>query len=285
MSKIKTSLVLEGGGMRGAYSAGALAWLIDQGIEFDCCYGISTGAVHMVSFLMKSKEFLYELPVNKITDPRIVGIRPLLRCGRIVDYDYLFDVILAKEENYDISPLKDCKDGQIGLYSLSKGKTFYHSTKDISMKLLEASTSLPILGTIVKEDGEEYLDGGITDMIPIQKAVDDGCKRHLIITTKPGDYERKPAKPFVVWLMKKSYPQCENISEDYKIRHINYMKQINMIKDLEKKKEAVYIYPSRHSNVTRLGGSFEELDALYKLGYSDMENRKEEILSLFKKDE
>lgn len=285
MSKIKTSLVLEGGGMRGAYSAGALAWLIDQGIEFDCCYGISTGAVHMVSFLMKSKEFLYELPVNKITDPRIVGIRPLLRCGRIVDYDYLFDVILAKEENYDISPLKDCKDGQIGLYSLSKGKTFYHSTKDISMKLLEASTSLPILGTIVKEDGEEYLDGGITDMIPIQKAVDDGCKRHLIITTKPGDYERKPAKPFVVWLMKKSYPQCENISEDYKIRHINYMKQINMIKDLEEKKEAVYIYPSRHSNVTRLGGSFEELDALYKLGYSDMENRKEEILSLFKKDE
>ena len=285
MSKIKTSLVLEGGGMRGAYTAGALAWLIDQGIEFDCCYGISTGAVHMVSFLMKSKEFLYELPVNKITDPRIVGIRPFLRCGRIVDYDYLFDVILAKEENYDISPLKDCKDGQIGLYSLSKGKTFYHSTKDISMKLLEASTSLPILGTIVKEDGEEYLDGGITDRIPIQKAVDDGCKRHLIITTKPGDYERKPAKPFVVWLMKKSYPQCENISEDYKIRHINYMKQINMIKDLEEKKEAVYIYPSRHSNVTRLGGSFEELDALYKLGYSDMENRKEEILSLFKKDE
>ena len=54
---------------------------------------------------------------------------------------------------------------------------------------------------------------------------------------------------------------------------------------LEEKKEAVYIYPSRHSNVTRLGGSFEELDALYKLGYSDMENRKEEILSLFKKDE
>ena len=281
MSKYKTSLVLEGGGMRGAYTAGALTWLLDHEIEFDCCYGISTGAVHMASFLMKSRHFLYELPVKKITDPRIVGIRPLLRCGRIVDYDYLFDVILTEEEHYDISSLKDCKKGQIGLYSLSQGKTFYRSTREISFKQLEAATSLPILGTIVKEDGEEYLDGGITEMIPIQKAVDDCCERHLIITTKPGDYERKPAKPFIVWLMKRSYPQCDNISRDYAVRHLNYKKQIDLIKDLQSKKEAVYIYPSRHSKVTRLGGSFEDLDALFKLGYDDMEARKEEILSVF----
>ena len=282
MSKYKTSLVLEGGGMRGAYTAGALSWLIDQDIEFDCTYGISTGAVHMTNYLMKSKDFLYELAVKKITDPRIVGIRPLLRCGRIVDYDYLFDVILTKEEHFDISPLKTCRDGKIGLYHLSQGKTIYHKVNDISMKLLEASTSLPILGVIVKEDGEEYLDGGITDMIPIQRAVDDGCTRHLVITTKPGDYERKPAKDFIVWLMKKTYPQCDNISKDYKIRHINYKKQIELIKDLENKKEAVYVYPSEHSKVTRLGGSFEELDKLFWLGYNDMENKKEEIFSLLK---
>ncbi len=136
MSKIKTSLVLEGGGLRGAYTAGALTWLIDQGIEFDSSYGISTGAVHLANFLMKLKDNLYELPVNQITDPRIIGVRPFLRCGRIVDYDFLFDHILTVEDQFDISPLKNCKDGYIGLYHLSQGKTLYHSTKDITMKML-----------------------------------------------------------------------------------------------------------------------------------------------------
>ena len=80
--------------------------------------------------------------------------------------------------------------------------------------------------------------------------------------------------------MKKTYPQCDNISEDYRIRHINYEKQINLIKSLEEKKEAVYVYPSKHSKVTRLGGSREDLDELFHLGYNDMENKKEEIFSL-----
>ena len=185
MKKIKTSLVLEGGGMRGAYTAGALSWLIDHGIEFDASYGISTGAVHLANFLMKSKENLYDFSVHRIVDPRIVGLRPLLHCGRIVDYDYLFDHILTEECRFDISPLKDCREGFIGLYVLSEGKTIYFPTREISMKGLEASTSLPILGVVIKENGLELMDGGITDMIPIRQAIDDGCSRHLIITTKP----------------------------------------------------------------------------------------------------
>ena len=284
MKKIKTSLVLEGGGMRGAYTAGALSWLIDHGIEFDASYGISTGAVHLANFLMKSKENLYDFSVHRIVDPRIVGLRPLLHCGRIVDYDYLFDHILTEECRFDISPLKDCREGFIGLYVLSEGKTIYFSTREISMKGLEASTSLPILGVVIKENGLELMDGGITDMIPIRQAIDDGCSRHLIITTKPGNYERKPAKPFVVWLMKMTYPQCENISRDYAILHLNYQDQIVQIRELEENNEAVYVYPSKKSNVTRLGGSEEELNELYELGYSDMESRKEAIFELLDED-
>ena len=284
MKRIKTSLVLEGGGMRGAYTAGALSWLIDHDIEFDASYGISTGAVHLANFLMKSKEDLFDFSVRRITDPRIVGLRPLLHCGRIVDYDYLFDHIMTKECGFDISPLKDCREGFIGLYVLSKGKTIYYPTREISMKQLEASTSLPILGKIVTENGEELLDGGITDMIPIRQAIADQCNRHLIITTKPGDYERKPAKPAIVWLMKVTYPQCENISKDYEIRHLNYQDQIARIRQLEEKKEAVYVYPSKSSNVTRLGGSEEELSELFQLGYDDMENRKEAIFALLDED-
>ncbi len=284
MEKIKTSLVLEGGGLRGAYTAGALSWLIDQGIEFDSSYGISTGAVYLTNFLMKSKKDLKDFSVYHITDKRILGPKAILRCGKLVDYDYLFDQIMTKELNFDISALKDCKgEGFIGVYDLSEGKTRYLSTRQITMKQLEASTSLPILGVIVNCDGKELMDGGITDMIPIRKSAADGCNRHLIITTKPYDYVRKPAKPAIVWLMKKVYPQCDNISKDYKIRHLNYVDQINFIRDLEEKNEAVYVYPSKTSKVTRLGGTSEELGELFELGYSDMEARRDKIFALLGK--
>ncbi|MBQ1533770.1 MAG: patatin family protein, partial [Erysipelotrichaceae bacterium] len=84
-------------------------------------------------------------------------------------------------------------------------------------------------------------------------------------------------------LMKMTYPQCLNISEDYRIRHLNYQKQISLIMELVDKKEAVYVFPSRSSKVTRLGGSKEELNELFELGRSDMETRKEEIFALLKK--
>jgi len=78
--KKKTALVLEGGGLRGAYTAGALSWLIDNGIVFDNAYGISTGAVYLSTYLLGSKENLKYFSTDGITDKRIIGLKPLLRC-------------------------------------------------------------------------------------------------------------------------------------------------------------------------------------------------------------
>ncbi|MBR4422443.1 MAG: patatin family protein, partial [Erysipelotrichaceae bacterium] len=246
--KHKTALVLEGGGLRGAYTAGALSWLIDQEISFDSAYGISTGAVWLTNYLMKSKENLKSFSTKYITDKRIVGLKPLLRCGRLVDCEYLFDEIMTKELGFDIAPLREIKtDAKIGVYVLEEGKTEYLPVKEIEMQELKASTSLPILGQVFESHGRHLLDGGITDMIPIEQAIADGCDRCLVITTKPGDYVRKPAKKFVVSVMKRSYPQCENISRDYEIRHLNYQKQIALIKELQSEEKAVYVYPSRPS--------------------------------------
>ena len=286
MSKHKTALVLEGGGMRGAYTAGALSWLLDNNISFDNAYGISTGAVYLAAYLNNSKKDLFDFSVKGIADKRVVGIKPLLHCGRIVDYDTLFDKILPDEFGFDIEKIKASNiNAYIGLYDLKVGKTNYYPVKNLNMTQLKASTSLPILGKLVKYEGQELLDGGITDMIPINKAVEDGCDRNLVITTKPAGYIRKPAKNIVVKLMKSVYPQCENISKDYKVRHINYNNQIKLIKELESENKAVFMYPSKDSEVTRLKGSTQQLTDLYQLGYSDMENRKEEIFRLVKGDD
>lgn len=277
----KCSLVLEGGGMRGAYTAGALTWLLDNGIDIENCYGISTGAVHLCNFMTRDKENLLYFSTVGIADKRYIGLPALLRCGKFVDYDYLFNYIMTEERKYDLSPLKESKvRGIFGLYKLSSGKTEYYSLNDATINHLKASTTLPVLGKVVNIDGEEYFDGGITDMIPIEEAVRDGNEKFVIITTKPEDYVRKPSSSFVVNLMKIMYKQCPQLSKDYAVRHENYYKQINLINSLVEKGDAIYCFPTRHSDVTRLGGSIEELKALFDMGYEDMEERRDAILRI-----
>lgn len=285
MKNKKTSLVLEGGGMRGAFTAGALSWLVDNNIEFDNAYGISTGAVHLCSFLKKSKEDLESFSTIHIADKRVVGLKAFLKCGKIVNYNFLFQDLMPNQLGFSMNPIKENKtNAYIGLYELQEGKTFYHSAKEMSLLELQAACTLPILGGIVNYNGRNLLDGGITDMIPIEESIKDGCTAHLVISTKPITYVRKPAKKAIVKLMKHWYPSCKQISKDYEIRHINFKKQIDTIKQEVEKENALYIYPTIESKVTRLGGTHEQLLDLYYHGYKTMEEHKEEILHLLKKD-
>ena len=284
MKKIKTSLVLEGGGMRGAYTAGALSWLVDNGIEFDNAYGISTGAVHLCNYLLKDTKNLFDFSTKYITDKNAIGVRAIVRSGHLVDYDYLFKDLMIKELKFDFDSLHKVKtDAKIGVYELKTGKTEYHPIKELDLEELKAACTLPLLGKTAKLGDREMLDGGITDMIPVEQAVKDGCNRHLIITTKPKDFVRKPSNGAVVQIMKMRYKNCPNIGDDYKIRHHNYYLQISAIKNLVEEGKALYIYPSQSSKVSRLGGSQEELEKLYALGRADMEANKEAIFALLKK--
>lgn len=283
MSK-KISLVLEGGGMRGAYTAGCLSWLIDEGIEFDYAYGISTGAVHLTSYLFKNKDFLHEMSTEVIAEKSVQGLPALLREGSFVAYNRMFNYYLKGKMGFDIKDVigKTKTKAKYGVYCLNENKTIYLDLKDMNMTLLKACCSLPIIGKVVKYEDKEYLDGGITKMIPIEEAVNDGCSDHLIITTKPFDYVRKQAHPFIVKLMSWVYKKCPQISIDYANRHLNYNKQIALIKELEESGHALYRYPTKESKVSRLGGDKEELRKLYELGRSDMENSRKQIYKLIK---
>ena len=283
MKKQKVALVLEGGGLRGAYTAGALSWLIDNNIEFDSAYGISTGAIHLVNYLMKNKKYLFDIAIDYIKNKKAMFLPALIRCGRIVDYDYLFGELLLNGISYDYSSLKDVKTkGYIGVYDLNEAKTVFLPVQEISLHELKAACSLPIIGKVVENNGRRMLDGGITEMIPINQSINDGNTAHLIITTKPDGYRKKPAKGIVVKVMKLLYKDCPTIGDDYAVRHINYEKQVMHIEQVQKDNCGVYVCPSRKSKVTRLSGSREDLIDLFNLGYQDMENRKTEILALFK---
>lgn len=282
LKKKKIALVLEGGGMRGAYTAGCLSWLIDEGIKFDGAYGISSGAVHLVSYLNGKKNWLFDMSTNYIPEKSSIGLGGFLKEGQVCAFDYKF-ANAKRHLGFTIEGIKTDVDAKIGLYDLSLGKVQYYSPEEMNDEMLKAAVSLPILSITRKANGHEYLDAGIVDMIPIEQAVKDGYDGFLVITTKAKDYVRKKTNPLIVNLMKIRYGKCPSIAKNYAVRADSYYKQINLIKELESKGEAVYRYPTVNmTNISRLGGEPEDLKELFNLGRSDMEAIKEDIYKLFK---
>lgn len=279
MSK-KVALVLEGGGLRGAYTAGCISWLIDNNVHIDSAYGISTGAWHMCGFLHNNSSLEKELSIKYINDKQNMGIKALFAGEGVFSFKNLLKQLTDKT-SFNLESIKNTNiNAKIGLYNLNEGKTMYYPIKDVTMQHLVAACSLPLLSKIVEIDGTKFLDGGITDMIPINEAINDKNESFIVITTKPIDFIRKPSNKFVVWLMKRIYKKYKSVGEDYEVRDKNYYDQIGTIKKLENYGCALYRFPSKHSNVTRLKGTYEELKELYDLGYQDMEKSKERIFNL-----
>lgn len=284
MSKI--GLVLEGGGMRGAYTAGALAWLIDHDIEFDYGVGISAGAVNLCSYLLKNKDYLYDIMVKYMSDKKNVGYVPMLKERRYVGYDYMFDDLLMYQVKYDVQPIKEKNlPMEFGLYDLNQEETIFFNAQDLddNLRMLKASCSLPIAGRIVDYNGYRFLDGGISVMIPIQRAVDQGCDKTIVIITKPAGYVRKAASSFMQKLMKFNYPKYKKMVTDYTHRHESYNKQMELIEEKVNEGNCLLIRPSQDIPVKRFSGDPENLKKLYELGYQDMENQKEIILQFMQK--
>ena len=279
----KIGLVLEGGGLRGAYTSGALAWLTDHNIEFDYGVGISSGAVYLTCFAMKDKHTPYDMSVHYACEPQNVGIQALLKEGHYVAYDRIFNVDLKEKSHFSIEPLLENKPNiEVGAYVLEHGRTEYFSPSDMDpdCKLLLGACALPIASAIIHYKDYHLLDGGITKMIPIERAQEVGCTKYLIITTKPKDYVRKPANGIMKTAMKQVYRQYPQVGKDYAIRHLNYYKQIEIINHLVEDGDAVHIMPSQSIKVSRFHGDTENCQKLYDLGYADMEERKEEIFNL-----
>ena len=278
----KYGLVLEGGGVRGAFTVGVLTWLNDNHITFDYNAGISSGAMYMACFLVNRMDTAYRIATDYAVDKHTAGISALLSEGHYVAYGRLIRQDILGKEHFNAEELRKAVPGmEIGVYDMEQGKTVFHPSSEVDdeLKLLHAACALPVASGIVEYNGHHFLDGGITKMIPIERALEQGCTKCMVITTKPADYVRKPASNMVKLMMKKLYPDCPQIYDDYCVRHINYYKQMDLIEDMVNKGDAVLMRPTRTIQVSRFKGDPAKCQELYELGYQDAERRKAEIIA------
>lgn len=280
---MKKGMVLEGGAMRGLYTAGCLDVLMENDISVDGYIGVSAGITFGCNY--KSRQIGRSIRYNLrfLNDPRYSGLRSLLKTGDIFGADFCYHEIPEKLDPFDYEAFVN---NPVELYTVATdaytGKSVYHkfpNGMDNDIEWMRASSSMPGVSRAVKVDGYTLFDGGVSDSIPIEYFMSLGYERNLVILTRPRGYRKKEGKlnP-VMKLMMRKYPALIPAMER---RAMEYNRVLDLLDELEKEKKVIIIAPTRDLHVKRVEKDKEKVRAIYDLGVDDTKKRVGEIKAFF----
>ncbi|MCL2294443.1 MAG: patatin family protein [Spirochaetes bacterium] len=265
-------LVLEGGGLRGNYTAGVLDAFLDAGVHFPYIIGVSAGACMASSYISRQRGRNLQILKQFHGDPRYFSIRSLLTTGSIFGKDFVFNQIPNKYLPFDwetfyksparfISVCTDCETGEPAYFEKCPEMT----NADI-LTTLEASSSMPYTSNKVKYKGKEYLDGAVTEAIPLKKAEADGYKHNVVVLTTPAGFQKKEEFRPPDWLF---YFGQKKLIHALKMRVKRYNQCLAYAEAAQQAGQAIILRPSKDLKVSRVDRNREKLLQLYELGISD----------------
>ncbi|MDF9867634.1 putative patatin/cPLA2 family phospholipase [Bacilli bacterium PM5-3] len=276
--KYEAGLVLEGGGMRASYTQGVLDFFMENDIDFTYIVGVSAGVGCGMNFISKQIGRACTLSVEYGDDKRVVGIGNLIKHGQYFNLDTIYNK-LDKEVFFDYDAFnKSDTTFYAGCFNILSGEVEYFSKKSMenSTKPIIATSSLPLLSKIVEINGKKYLDGGIKDSIPLNKSLQDGNKKNVVILTNPIEYRRP--KESSLPLVKVLYFRYPKLIEALKQRDTVYNNMLDKINEMEKNNEVFVIRPSKALSVSRYTKDKETLMEAYNQGKSDAKNKKDLLI-------
>ena len=282
---IKAGLVVEGGGMRGVYSSGVLDFFIEKDLFFENNYGVSAGACHLCSYLAKQYKRAFRVNVDYLNDKRYCSVHSLLKTGNLFGAEMLYDIIPNELDLFDYDTYnKNESNFYVVITDINTGKPEYVKIGDLKKDIIyvRASSSLPLLAQNVKINDKEYLDGGISDSIPIKKSIADGNKKNVVILTRDSTYRK--GKNSLMPIIKLKYKKYPNFVKSMADRYIVYNEILDFIKELEDNGDVFVIRPKKPVNIGRTEKNREKLDALYNDGYNDAKDCYEELLKYLGKE-
>lgn len=275
----KIGLVLEGGGMKGVYTAGVLEYFMEKDIYFPYVIGVSAGAGAGASYLARQKGRNKKVNIEFIKDPRFLSWGNFYRRKELFGMDFIFDEIPNKLVPFDFGSFLNGEEKfVVGTTDSVTGEAVYYNKEEDGeemLRIIRASSSLPLVAPTVYYKNRMLLDGGIADPIPIKKAEEDGFKKNVVIMTKPKGFFRKPSKfPRIFRMFYRRYPAIGSIlSERWK----TYNDTLAYIAKEQKSGMAFVIQPSIDIGISRMERNKDKLLRLYELGYKDAERMEEEL--------
>ena len=279
---MKTALILEGGGMRGLYTAGVLDAMLDDKIKYDSIYGVSAGAVFGVNYLSKQKGRVLRYNKKYVNDKRYMSFSSFIKTGNFINkqfayYDVPFKYDIFDEETYS----KSKTNFYAVMTNIETGEAEYPKIINCGIQIeeLRASSALPFLSKPVQINDKKYLDGGIADAIPIKKAIEEGYDKIVVVLTRPIEYRKKKSNKLLPKLFYSKYP---NFIESINTRYSRYNETLDYIEDLEKKKKIIVIRPSKFIKISRVEKDPNKLQEMYDLGTYDYNEIKKDLKKYLK---
>lgn len=270
----KLGLVLEGGGMRGIYTAGVLDFFLDHNIYTDGVIGVSAGACHACSYASKQRGRAFRTNTDYIKDKRYMSMRSLITTGDLFGAKFVYDDIPNKLDIYDYETFNK---GEIKLYAvcsnIETGKAEYIQCINMVHDVIyvRASASLPLLSKVVEVDGKKLLDGGACDSIPIKRFQEMGYDKNIVVLTQCKKYRK--GKNNLLPIIRKVYRKYPKFIAKLEKRHVEYNRTLNELSLMEKEGSVFIIRPSAPVEISRLEKNVDKLKALYDQGYQDAQEQ------------
>lgn len=267
----KTGLVLEGGGVRGIYTAGVLDVFMAHGLQFDGLIGVSAGAIHGCSYLSGQQGRSVRYYRKYVGDPRFMSLRSWIRTGDLVGVDFCYHELPDRLDVYDHEAfLRNPTPFYAVCTNVETGQAEYLRITDMrgQIDVLRASASLPYCSRIVEIGGCKYLDGGCTDSIPAEAFARMGYDRSVVVLTRPADYRKSPEMTALAKLVYRKYPAFVRALEN---RHHMYNAQVEHLQTMADEGRVFLIRPEQALEIGRLEKNPEKVQQVYDRGCADAE--------------
>lgn len=273
------NLVLEGGAMRGQFTAGILDYFIEHDFWAEQVIGTSAGA--LCGFNYVSGEFGRTCYINTkyCTDWRYLSLKSFVKTGNAYGYEMSFDLIPNKLEPFDYdafraSPIKLTTVAS----NLETGEADYFTFGDprADIDYLAATSAMPLLSKIVEIDGKKLLDGGVCDSVPLMYSFLTGAHKHIVVLTQDASYVKGPNK--LMYLARQRYSDFPYFCERMQYRHVEYNRMYRLLPRLHEEGAIFVLRPPEPVTISNMEKDAEKLYALYEQGYEEAKKNRDHLL-------
>lgn len=266
-----TAIIDVGGGFRAIFGAGVLDRCLEEGIAFDHCYGVSAGSANLTSFLAhqhgRNRTFYTQYAFRK----EYASVNSFIHNHNFANLDYVYGTLSNHDgenpldyEAFAANPAQftvvacDARDGSTKYFTKDD---MHYDDYDV----LKASSAVPVACQPYVIDGVPYFDGGIADPVPVQKAIDDGCDRIVLVLTRPKDVIREQHKDVApARILRRSHPEAaERLLE----RYTTYNTEVAVAKQYEAEGKVLILAPEELYGLSTLSKTYEGLERMYRAGY------------------
>jgi predicted patatin/cPLA2 family phospholipase len=276
---MKKGLILEGGAMRGMFTAGVMDVMMEHNIKFDGAVGVSAGAAFGCNYKSHQIGRVIRYNTRFCNDKRYSGLHCLLKNGNIYSTDFCYGEVPLKYDPFDFETYRsDPMEFYVVCTDLDTGKAVYHKyegTEKSGFDWVRASASMPLVSQIVEIDGRKLLDGGMADSIPVKFFQRMGYDKNVVVLTQPKGFVKK--KNRLMPMIRRKYKDYPKMVQAMANRHRVYNETLKYVEQRERAGELFVLRPEKKLPVSRVEKNPDHLTEAYHIGRAAVSARLDEL--------